>query len=172
MRSEHCQEMFRELGQSWEPSADRFKKLQAFNAKCAHIIHDNRTTVDINTACHQLFCARREELESTRLPPYRNCLFMHIQCALTTRLASGDAVSDNIRKSQAQSSVAGSEMTMTSSPWNGCVDIQAPDRVLQLFSCKCSRRWKPPECQCTSNGSTCTNLCKLQTCDNQPQETR
>ena len=44
----------------------------------------------------------------------------------------------------------------------------APDAVLQLLLCNCSRRCKLPECQCMSNGLKCTNLCKLQTCDNQP----
>ena len=46
----------------------------------------------------------------------------------------------------------------------------APDEVLQLLFYKCSRRCKLPECQCKSNGLKCTNLRKLQTCDNQPQE--
>ena len=44
----------------------------------------------------------------------------------------------------------------------------APDAVLQLLSCKC--RCKLPECQCMSNGLKCTNMCKLQTCANQPQD--
>ena len=40
-----------------------------------------------------------------------------------------DAVSNNIRKSQAQSSVAVSEMMMASSPCNGCGDHQLPMTV-------------------------------------------
>ena len=39
-------------------------------------------------------------------------------------ICTGDAVSNNNRKSQVQSSVAGLAMTMASSPWNGCGDIQ------------------------------------------------
>ncbi|KAJ8400911.1 hypothetical protein AAFF_G00392650 [Aldrovandia affinis] len=46
----------------------------------------------------------------------------------------------------------------------------APEAVLQLLSCNYSRRCKLPECQCMSSGLKCTNLFKLQTCDNQPQE--
>ena len=46
----------------------------------------------------------------------------------------------------------------------------APDAVLQLLLCKYSRRCKLPECQCMGNGLKCTNLCKLHTCDNQPQQ--
>ena len=74
MRSEHCQEMFRELGQSWEPSVDLFKKLQAFTCK---LYTSSTTTVDINTARLQRFCSRRGELESTQLLPCEDCLFMH-----------------------------------------------------------------------------------------------
>ena len=78
MSSEHCQEMFRELGQSWKPPADLFRKLQAFTCK---LYTSSTTTVDINTARHQLFCARRGELESTQLPPCDDRLFMHTVCA-------------------------------------------------------------------------------------------
>ena len=46
----------------------------------------------------------------------------------------------------------------------------APEWVLQLLLSKCSRRCKLPERQCMSNGLKCTNLRRLQTCDNQPQE--
>ena len=44
----------------------------------------------------------------------------------------------------------------------------ASETVLQLLF-KCSRKCKLPVCQFMSNGLKCTNLCKLQTWDNQPQ---
>ena len=53
-------------------------------------------------------------------------------CTLTTRLASGEAVSNNIRQSQAQSSMTASEMRIASSPWNGGGDLQLP---MQCYSC-------------------------------------
>ena len=80
-----------------------------------------------------------------------------IPCALSTRLASEDAVSNNILKPEAQSSVAGSEMTMASSSLNVWAS-PAPETVLQLLLCKRSRRCKLPECQCMSNGLKCTKL--------------
>ena len=166
MRSEHCQEMFRELGQSWEPSVDLFKKLQAFTCK---LYISSTTTVDINTARHQLFCARRGELKSTQLPPCEDCLFMHTmranyqvgiwRCSLQQHpLVPSPDKRGWVRNDDDQLTVE----WMRGSP--------APDAVLQLLLCKCSRRCKLPECQCMSNGLKCTNLCKLQTCDNQPQE--
>ena len=46
----------------------------------------------------------------------------------------------------------------------------APEVVLQLLSCNCSCKCKLPECLCLTNGLKYTSMCKLQTCDNQPQE--
>ena len=74
MRSELSQEMFCKLGQAWEQSADLFKKLQAFTCK---LYTSSTRPVDINTARHQIFCARRGELESNELPPCENCLIVH-----------------------------------------------------------------------------------------------
>ncbi|KAG0712956.1 hypothetical protein GWK47_017301 [Chionoecetes opilio] len=43
----------------------------------------------------------------------------------------------------------------------------APEVVLELLACKCSRVCKLPDCACLVNGLTCTDMCKLQTCTNQ-----
>ena len=128
MRAEHWQEVFRELGQSWGLSTDLFKKLQAFTCK---LYPTSMTTEDINTARYQLFCARRGELESSLMPPCKDCRFMHAMRA-NYQAASGEAVFSNIHKSQAQSSIAGQKMTMASSPWNGCGDLQP---LMQCCSC-------------------------------------
>ena len=46
----------------------------------------------------------------------------------------------------------------------------APEAVLQLLSCQCVRSCKLPHCTCLSNGLKCTEMCRLQTCNNQPSE--
>ena len=140
--------MFRELGQSWEPSVDIFKKLQAFTCK---LYTSSTTTVYINTSRHLLFCARRGELESTQLPPCEDCLFMHTmranylagiwRCCLQQHpLVPCPVKCGWVRNDVDQLTVE----WMRGSP--------APDAVLQLLLCKCSRRCKLPECQCMSNG--------------------
>ena len=45
----------------------------------------------------------------------------------------------------------------------------APEVVLKLLACKCSRVriCKLPDCTCLVNGLTYTDMCKLQTCTNQ-----
>ncbi|KAJ8403211.1 hypothetical protein AAFF_G00354280 [Aldrovandia affinis] len=166
MRSEHFQEVFRKLGQSWELSMDLFKKLQAFTCK---LYTASMTTEDINTARHQLFCAQRGELESSQLPSCEDCLFMHAMHAnyqagiWRASLQQHPHVPSPVEHGWARNDDG--QLTvewMQGSP--------APEAVLQLLSCNCSHRCKLPECQCMSSGLKCTNLCKLQTCDNQPQE--
>ena len=120
-------------------------------------VHISTTTVDINTARHQLFCARRGELESTQLPPCDDCLFMHTmranyqagiwRCCLQQHpLVPSPDKRGWVRNDDGQLTVE----WMRGSP--------APDAVLQLLLCKCSRRCKLRECQCMSNGLKCTNL--------------
>ena len=45
--------------------------------------------------------------------------------------------------------------------------MPAPQAVLNLLSCKCSRACKLPSCTCMVNQLKCTEVCKLRTCDNQ-----
>ena len=127
------------------------------------------TTEDINTARHQLFCARRGELESSQTPPCQDCLFMH---AMRANYQAGIWRGSLQQHPQVSSPVehgwAKNDDGQLTVEWMR--GYPAPDAVLQLLSCKCSRGCKLSECQCMSNGLKCTNMCKLQTCANQPQD--
>ena len=46
----------------------------------------------------------------------------------------------------------------------------APEAVLELLACKCTRSCKLPNCVCLSNGLKCTDICTLKDCDNQAVE--
>ena len=112
----------------------------------------------INTARYQLFCARRGELESSHYHHARTASSCML-CVPTTRLASGEEVSSNILKFQAQLSMDGPEMMKVSSLCNGYGDLQHLRKCCrQLLSCKCSRKCKLPECQCMSNGLKFINV--------------
>ena len=126
IRAEHCQERFRELGQSLEQLSDLFKKLQASTCK---LYISSTGTVDINIARHQISA---HGVWSSCLLSFHQARTVSSckQCTLTNRLT----VSNNIRKSQAQSSMAGSEMTMASSRLNGCGDLKLPKQC-----CSCCR---------------------------------
>jgi len=68
------QEVFSELGCSWDVSAELFKNLQEITCR---IYVPSTSTTDANSLRYQLFCARRGEVESSQLPPCEDCLFMH-----------------------------------------------------------------------------------------------
>ena len=43
--------------------------------------------------------------------------------------------------------------------------LPAPQVVMELIACKCSRVCKAPECQCVANALKCSLACKNQFCD-------
>ena len=46
----------------------------------------------------------------------------------------------------------------------------APMAVLEFLWCQCKRRCELPHCTCLSNGLQCTDLCRLQHCDNRYED--
>ena len=42
--------------------------------------------------------------------------------------------------------------------------------VLELLSCQRKRRCQLPNCTCLSNGLQCTDLCRLQDCENRHED--
>lgn len=43
----------------------------------------------------------------------------------------------------------------------------APEAILDLLACNCARKCELPKCSCMANGLKCTDMCKLQDCENQ-----
>ena len=52
--------------------------------------------------------------------------------------------------------------------WMG--DQPAPQAVLEVLSCQCSRSCKLPSCSCVVNGLKCTDMCRLQDCTKKPED--
>ena len=48
--------------------------------------------------------------------------------------------------------------------------LPAPEKVLNLLSCRCRKSCNGTACTCRSNGLKCTKMCLLQECDNQPDD--
>lgn len=46
----------------------------------------------------------------------------------------------------------------------------APEAVLDLLACNCKKKCTMPKCTCIANKLKCTDMCRLQDCGNQPQE--
>ena len=43
----------------------------------------------------------------------------------------------------------------------------APQAILDLLACNCTRTCQLPSCECMANGLKCTDMCKLPNCGNQ-----
>ncbi len=128
-------------------------------------------TTEVNTPRYELFCVKLGEVESSQLPPCQDCLFMHalVSPVPTTKLQSGG---DRCRTSptfQAQKTGWTTyEDGKLAVKWMH--DSPAPDAVLELLACKCVRSCKLPQCTCLSNGLKYTDMCRLQTCAQQPSQ--
>ena len=72
------QETFKGLGQSWDLSEELFQRIEEFTS---HMYAANSSTGEVNQLRYQLFCAKRGEVESSQLPPCRDCLLMHVERA-------------------------------------------------------------------------------------------
>lgn len=160
------QEAFLELGRSWTVSDELFKKLEEITC---HMYVPSTHITDVNLLRYQLFCTRRGEMESSQLPPCKDCLLMHA-------IRANYQAAIWRRSLQTKPFVPSPEDHGWSTNEEGELEIKwmsgspAPDAVLQFLSCRCVRSCKLPDCTCLSNGLKCTNLCKLQTCGNQCSE--
>ena len=48
--------------------------------------------------------------------------------------------------------------------------LPAPTAVIELMSCMCKKACNDDSCDCIRNGLKCSDLCRLITCSNQPDE--
>ncbi len=159
-------EIFSKLGESWELSVELSKKVEKFTC---HLYSTTTSTPEVNTR-YQLFCAKQGEVESSQLPPCRDCLHMHVlranyQASIWRRsLQTYPDIPNPVGFGWTTDVDTGNLIIkwMSSPP--------APDTVLELLSCKCQRSCVLPSCPCLNNGLECTNMCKLQTCSNQKKE--
>ena len=68
-------EMFSQVGQSLDIQPQLFERVQQLT--CRMYVAASSTT-GVNDLRYQLVCAKRGDVESSLLPPCRDCLFMHL----------------------------------------------------------------------------------------------
>ena len=168
-RSKTICDSLKKLGQNWEVSAEEYEALEAFT--CA-LYGCKDGCSDINTLRYSLFCSKKGAIESYQLPPCKDALYKHVrranyQSAIWKKsLISKPDIPDPVGHGWKMSKVNGTDMLvidwMDGSP--------APEAVLALLSCKCSRSCKLPSCTCLANGLKCSVMCKFRFCENQPQD--
>ena len=157
------------LGETWTLSSDMHSQLERFACK---LYATKPGTHDINELRYNLFCARKGEIESHQLPPSKDCLMKHslranYQAAIWKRSLENDPQAPNpVGLGWQLEECAGTQHLVID--WMG--GSPAPEAILELLSCKCTRSCKSPSCVCIANGLKCTDMCRLMNCDNQPQE--
>lgn len=72
------QESFKSLGTSWDVSEELYSNMESFVCRMYAPLS---SVCDVNDLRYLLFCTKRGEVESSLLPPCRDCLKLHIQRA-------------------------------------------------------------------------------------------
>jgi hypothetical protein len=165
-QNQRYQVAFTELGSTWQLSDTVFDTIEEFTCK---LYSRNTKCVNVNKLRYEMYRSHGGDVESGQLPPCQNTLYQH-----TLRANYQSA----IWKKSLQNSPCipnpydGHGWTLN----EGNLEIQwmtslpAPEIVLSLMACKCSRACKPEDCPCIISGLKCTAACKLQTCSNMVNE--
>ena len=117
---------------------------------------------DINELRYRLLCLKRGDVESKQLSPCNDKLREHslwANCQAAVWRRSLERCPD------IPSPVGSGWCTKDGKlviDWMG--DQPAPQAVLEVLSCQCSRSCKLPSCSCVVNGLKCTDMCRLQDC--------
>ena len=164
-RSAEFQGIFQQLGTEWDLSDHLYCSLEKFTCS---VYCSNPGTSDINELRYRLFCLKRGDVESNQLPPCRDTLRKHsqranYQAAVWKRCLERCPV---IPPPEGAGWCTEDEKLVVD--WMG--GQPAPQAVLELLSCQCSRACKPPSCSCIANGLKCTDMCRLQECTNRSDE--
>ena len=170
MKLEHFTGILQNLGNQWRLTMEQHKQLEEF---VCHLYQNKPGSSDINDLRYKLFCTKKGEVESWQLPPCAAALRKHsdranYQARVWKLCLEGcPDIPPPIEHGWCIEEVNGkNELAID---WLGDAP-PAPEAVLQLLSCTCSRSCKLPNCSCLANGLKCTYLCKLLTCTNQVPE--
>ena len=139
-------------------------QLEAFT--CA--LYGSACVQSINQLRYALFSAKRGKIESHQLPPCRDSLKNHARRANYQALVWKRCLEQFQTIPEPEDHGWSCHNGVLSMDWmNG---LPAPESVLNLLSCECSRRCNKESCPCIQNGLLCTDMCRLKDCDNRKYE--
>ena len=163
--NEDFQNAFADLGQRWQLSEDIFTALKAFTCQMYAV---RSTASDINEQRYNIFRVRKGNIESSQLPPCKDCLRMH---ALRANYQAGIwqrslQPCPDIPPPEETNAWELNEEDDLIIKW--MVGLPAPEVVLDLLSCRCRNICKAPKCECIVNGLKCSDACNcyLENCSN------
>ena len=152
---------FGDLGREWRVTEELFDIIQEFTCR---LYCRNTSVSKVNALRYDIFQAKKGDVVSGQLPPCEDALRQH-----TYRANYQSAIWRRCLKNQPSvpSPTDGHGWNMT----DGDIAITwytgaaAPNAILALLVCKCSRSCGS-DCPCVLNGLQCTPACKLQNCSN------
>ena len=155
-----------ELGKDWDLPPELTDKIEELTC----LLYSNNTvTTKVNELRYQLFCSRRGEIESHQLPPCRDCLVKHAKRAnyqvaiWKRRLEKDPQVLTPVGRGWKIEHEDGVAKLVVD--W---MDVKAaPEAILELLACNCTKKCVAPKCVCATNGLGCTDMCRLAECENQ-----
>ena len=164
------QEVFGRLGSDWTISEELMEQIETFTCRLYGSLGN---VTDINDCRYRLFCSRKGEIESYQLPPCRDCLQKHTkranyQSAVWRCALEGKApIPSPHQHGWIISDLSDGSSNITIDWMNG---PPAPMAVLELLACQCKKQCAQDNCPCILNGLQCTEMCKLNDCNNRKKD--
>ena len=130
-----------------------------------HYCKSTQTTLcNVNDLRYQLFRIKKGDVDSSQLPPCKDTLMLHAkranyQACVWKRCLEQEA---DIPSPEGHGWMIEDGLLVID--W--MKGLPAPQVVMELIACKCSRVCKAPECQCVANALRCSPARKNQFCDN------
>ncbi|CAM4730908.1 unnamed protein product [Leuciscus chuanchicus] len=154
MNNKETQDTFLKLGQEWDLSPELSISMCPLCPKSINH-HDQQ--------------AQEGEIESHRLPPCKDSLRQH---TLRANYQAGIWKRGSEKDPQVPSPVGRGWKMETEEEGEQLVlhwmeGQPAPEAVLDLLACNCTKNVSLPRCMCLANGLRCTDMCKLTECENQ-----
>ena len=165
LKSPHVKSTFTQLGEQWSVTPELFAALEEF---VCQLYATNSGTNHVDELRYNLFCSKKGETESHQLPPCQDCLQKHClranyQAAIWRSLQNNPGTPTPVGHGWRMEKEDDQPMLVID--WMD--RVPAPEAVLDLLSCLCSRSCKLPSCVCLTNGLKCTDMCRLRNCTNQ-----
>ena len=160
MKGGRLQEAMEGLGENWILSKELFILLQEFVCK----LYASQTSLtNVNDLRCQLFRIKKGDVDSSQLPTCEDTLLLHAQHANYQA-----CIWNRCLEQEAEVPPEGHGWMIEDGQLviDWMQGLPAPQVVMELIACKCSRMCKAPECQCIVNALECSPACKNQFCDN------
>ena len=144
-------------------------KLESFTCR----LYAPKTTVTkVDELRYCLFASKKGHIEPHQLPPCADALHKHILCAnyqtaiWRRSLEVNPDVPPPTDHGWKVEVIGGQEELVVHR-----TDLAtAPESIMELLACNFSKTCSLPKYTCVINGMKCSDLCRLSTCENQPND--